>query len=252
MAEVRTTSETGGMKGVKLERFDLIPVGPLWDLATLYGRGAAKYVEHNFRKGYEWSKSYSALQRHANAWARGESWDVCPVPVGEHEDCITSHPETGESTTFKTPNGRMCYNHTGAHHMIAVAWHAFALREFENTHPGFDDRYIARPYVVEMDGESSDDGIRGEESVFKINKEHHSYSLESEVYKALRGNILEERTPVRLLNSFVLSGATGYIPRPVGIRSFELDPDEVYPVDGVAGSHKTIFCYGQNLELIDE
>ena len=148
MAEVRTTSETGGMKGVKLERFDLIPAGPLRDLATLYGRGSAKYAEHNFRKGYEWGKSYSALQRHANAWARGESWDVCPVADGKHEDCITKHPETGESTVFKTPNGLGCYNHTGAHHMTAVAWHAFALREFEETHPDYDDRYITKPYAA--------------------------------------------------------------------------------------------------------
>ena len=155
MAEVRTTSETGGMKGVKLERFDLIPAGPLRDLATLYGRGAAKYAEHNFRKGYEWSKSYSALQRHANAWARGESWDVCPVADGKHEDCITKHPETGESTVFKTPNGLGCYNHTGAHHMTAVAWHAFALREFEETHPDYDDRYITKPYAAETAPKSS-------------------------------------------------------------------------------------------------
>ena len=164
MAEVRTTSETGGMKGVKLERFDLIPAGPLQDLATLYGRGAAKYAEHNFRKGYEWSKSYSALQRHANAWARGESWDVCPVADGKHEDCITKHPETGESTVFKTPNGLGCYNHTGAHHMTAVAWHAFALREFEETHPDYDDRYVVEAPVVRISHRSSHDGIRGEES----------------------------------------------------------------------------------------
>ena len=222
MAEVRTTSETGGMKGVKLERFDLIPVGPLWDLATLYGRGAAKYVEHKFRKGSEWSKSYSALQRHANAWARGESWDVCPVAEGKHEDCITKHPETGESTVFKTPNGLGCYNHTGVHHMTAVAWHAFALREFEDTHPDYDDRYVAKSHTEESVGLNVGD------------------------------KILEERTMVRLLEPCSLAGSTGYVVGPLGIRLLELDPDEVYPVDGVAGFHKTIFCHGQNLELIDE
>lgn len=106
--EVRTTSSTGGQKGVKPERYDLIPVEPLAELARLYGFGAAKYEAHNFRKGYEWSKSYAALQRHANAFWGGEDID----------------PESGLP------------------HMASVAFHAFALSEFMQTHREFDDRYI--------------------------------------------------------------------------------------------------------------
>lgn len=105
-AEVRTVSSTGGEKGQKLARFDLIPVGPLTELAKHYGRGARKYADRNWEKGYEWSKNYAALQRHLFAFWDGEDID----------------------------------EETGTPHIVAVAWHAFALAEFMNTHPEFDDR----------------------------------------------------------------------------------------------------------------
>ncbi len=105
-AEVRTTSATGGQKGTKQARFDLIPAGPLWELAELYGAGAKKYSDHNWRKGYEWSKSFAALMRHAWLFWNGQNNDV----------------------------------ETGRHHMASVVFHAFALIEYGRTHPEFDDR----------------------------------------------------------------------------------------------------------------
>ncbi|QFG13652.1 hypothetical protein PBI_SHEPARD_45 [Arthrobacter phage Shepard] len=108
MTEVRTTSSTGGEKGTKPERYDLIPTEALATVARLYGEGAKKYAEHNWRKGYEWSKSYAALQRHANAFWEG-------IDVDEE---------------------------TGLPHMAAVVFHAFALLTFMEQHPDFDDRYI--------------------------------------------------------------------------------------------------------------
>lgn len=105
-AEVRSVSSTGGEKGTKLERYDLIPTGALADLARLYGRGAGKYADNNWMRGYEWSKSYAALQRHANLFWAGEDID----------------PEMGLP------------------HLAAVAWHAFALMTFMDQHPDFDDR----------------------------------------------------------------------------------------------------------------
>lgn len=105
--ETRVTDpNTGGQKGDKLERYDLIPVGPLAEVARHYGVGARKYEDRNWEKGYRWSLSYAALQRHANAFWSGESID----------------PE----------NGQM--------HLAAVAFHAFALMEWETTHPELDDR----------------------------------------------------------------------------------------------------------------
>lgn len=104
--EVRTVSSTGGEKGTKPERFDLIPVEPLTMLARQYGWGAEKYEDRNWEKGFEFSKSYAALQRHVNAFWAGEDTD----------------PESGLP------------------HLAAAAWHAFALMEFGTTHPEMDDR----------------------------------------------------------------------------------------------------------------
>lgn len=133
--EVRTTSSTGGQKGVKLERFDLIPVGPLRELAQHYGRGAEKYASHQWRQGYEWSKSYSALQRHLTAFWDGQDYDTCP------SDGAGCKAVTSEGEPFAVVPGISCYNHTGSHHMVAVAWHSFTLLEFKDRFPQFDDRY---------------------------------------------------------------------------------------------------------------
>ena len=105
--EVRTVNPvTGGEKGVKLARFDLLPASPLWQVAEHYGKGAEKYEDRNWERGYEWSKSFQALMRHAWSFWNGETHD----------------PETG------------------SHHMAAVVFHAFALMEFTETHPELDDR----------------------------------------------------------------------------------------------------------------
>lgn len=134
--EVRTTSATGGQKGVKLPRFDLIPVLPLTKLAEHFGKGALKYAEHQWRNGYEWSKSYSSIQRHLNDfWMGGHDYDVCS---NDPEGC--SH-ETFEGDTFVPREPDTCYNHTGSHHLDAVMWHSFVLREFAEFYPEHDDRY---------------------------------------------------------------------------------------------------------------
>lgn len=129
MTEVRLTSGTGGEKGSKLARFDLIPVEPLLALAKHYGVGAIKYDDSNWKKGYDWKLSYAALQRHANEWWSGEEW-------GEEEFVDR---ETGETV-------KVVINH-----MIAVAWHAFALYWFSE-----DDfsrgSYSPEPFHGEMPG----------------------------------------------------------------------------------------------------
>lgn len=75
MAEIRTTSATGGEKGVKPERHDLIPVKGVAAIARVFGFGAQKYADHNWRKKYEWGKSLAALNRHIDAFADGETYD---------------------------------------------------------------------------------------------------------------------------------------------------------------------------------
>lgn len=107
--EVRVTEPTtGGEKGEKPARFDLLPVGPLWEVAELYGAGAAKYAERNWEKGYSWHRSYAALQRHANLFWQGEDID----------------PETHK------------------HHLASVVFHAMAMMEWGRTHPELDDRSV--------------------------------------------------------------------------------------------------------------
>jgi hypothetical protein len=44
-------------------------------LAALYGAGALKYSDDNWKKGYAWSHSYSAALRHLDAIERGEMVD---------------------------------------------------------------------------------------------------------------------------------------------------------------------------------
>lgn len=109
--EVRSVSSTGAEKGTKPERFDLLPTAALAKVARHYGAGAEKYEDHNWRKGYEWSKSYAALQRHAAAFWGGEDID----------------------------------EETGSPHMAAVAFHALALLTYMDEHREFDDRYKPEP-----------------------------------------------------------------------------------------------------------
>lgn len=70
--EVRVTSDTGGQKGKKLQEYAHIPPAFLNAVAAVFGYGAGKYDAYNYAKGYKWTLSYSALQRHLNLFWRGE------------------------------------------------------------------------------------------------------------------------------------------------------------------------------------
>jgi len=96
MAEVRTTSSTGGEKGMKDERHSLIPTEALAAVARHYGIGARKYADHNWRRGYEWSKSYDALQRHAQAFWGGE--DIDEETGSPHMAAVASMPSPSSSS----------------------------------------------------------------------------------------------------------------------------------------------------------
>lgn len=96
-------------EGKSLIRYDLIPPGPLEDLAKLYGFGAAKYSARNWERGFAWSTPYNAALRHLQAFWNGEDMD-------------------------DGPEG------SGLPHVIALAWNAFALAQFMITHRELDDR----------------------------------------------------------------------------------------------------------------
>jgi hypothetical protein len=111
MLETKITDpKTGGEKGSKLARFDLVPPEASWALAEVYGAGLNKYPQRNWEKGYAWGLSIAALERHLNLWKRRESIDA----------------------------------ETGCHHLMQVAWHAFALFIFELRGLGTDDRAIKK------------------------------------------------------------------------------------------------------------
>lgn len=107
MSEVRIVDpETGGEKGAKDIRIHAVPVEALEELGRVYAFGEAKYDDYNFRKGYRWSLSFDALQRHLWSFWNREDRD----------------PESSY------------------HHLAHVTWHAFTLLFFSLTGRGTDDR----------------------------------------------------------------------------------------------------------------
>lgn len=101
---------TGGSKGGKVTRFDLIPVGAISEVAAVYGKGEIKYPSGpegpNWMKGMPWSWNVAAMFRHLYKWLSGQKYD--------EED--------------------------GIHHLAHVAWHCFTLMTFEQKGLGTDDR----------------------------------------------------------------------------------------------------------------
>lgn len=96
-----------GHKEQKPERFSHMPWRALRAVARRYGAGAEKYGDkYNYRRGYAWSDSFDALQRHASSF-----WE--PEP---------DDPESAED------------------HLAGVAFHALTLLNNLDSHPEHDDR----------------------------------------------------------------------------------------------------------------
>lgn len=107
MEEIITTDpNTGGQKGQKIIRMDLVPWDVIWELARHYGVGIKKYSERNWEKGYRWSLSFAAALRHLLLFWMGEEID----------------------------------KETGSKHLICAIWHLCSLVRFSNRFPELDDR----------------------------------------------------------------------------------------------------------------
>lgn len=105
--EVRVVNpKTGGAKGRKPQRLDLVPWEPINRISEVYAFGASKYDDHNWRKGYEWSLSFAALMRHMGAFWEGEDVD----------------PESGLP------------------HVAHAGFHVLTLLAFMEEHGNLDDR----------------------------------------------------------------------------------------------------------------
>lgn len=109
-----TDPDTGAQKGRKPERYSLIPPEAMAAVARVYGKGAEKYDDHNWRKGYPWTWSIDALERHLKAFIAGEDID-----------------EDGEP------------------HLAHVVWHCLTLMTFAKEHPEKDDRFHPSPKDTE-------------------------------------------------------------------------------------------------------
>lgn len=88
-------------------RTELLPVGPMLAIAEVLTFGAKKYADHNWRKGFKWSRLLGAATRHLFAFMRGEDKD----------------PETGLS------------------HLAHLGCCVLFLLEHEQRGLGEDDRY---------------------------------------------------------------------------------------------------------------
>jgi hypothetical protein len=87
-------------------RFDLLPTGPLQQLAEVYTMGAAKYSSRQWENGMDWSRCYAAAQRHMIAFWSGQDLD----------------------------------EESGLPHLAHAAFNLLALLEYAKTHPNLDDR----------------------------------------------------------------------------------------------------------------
>lgn len=105
--EVRVTSDTGGEKGQKQARLGSIDPKALLTMAEVAGFGEAKYARLNYLKGYPWSLSWDALQRHLLAFWAGQDND----------------------------------EESGLPHLAHAAWHCLALLAFLQHDLGSDDRF---------------------------------------------------------------------------------------------------------------
>lgn len=72
-------SSFSGGEGTKHDdqkaRFDLLPAGPLAQIANVLTYGAGKYTDRNWEKGIRWGRVFASTMRHLWAFWRGEALD---------------------------------------------------------------------------------------------------------------------------------------------------------------------------------
>ena len=105
--EVRVVDpKTGGVKGSKQAQLGAMDPLAIMEIAKVAGMGAVKYDRYNFLRGYRWSLSYDACQRHLHAFWGGEDLD----------------------------------EESGLYHLAHAAWHCLCLIAFSIRKRGTDDR----------------------------------------------------------------------------------------------------------------
>ena len=107
-------------------RWSLLSIPALQELVKVLEFGAKKYDSWNWSKGLSWTDTYDSLQRHLQAWMRGEDRD----------------PETGLS------------------HIAHVLCNAMFLLHFIVTRTGKDDRPLAQRVPEEENNKVNDNQRR--------------------------------------------------------------------------------------------
>lgn len=126
-----TDPETGGMKGSKDAVIGDACPKALLEVAKVYGMGRKKYARLNYLKGYAYSLSYDALQRHSMLFWAGEEKD------GEwRKQELISEGKTAEEALAQV----LEEGHSDLHHMAHAAWHCLGLLAFVIRKIGTDDR----------------------------------------------------------------------------------------------------------------
>ena len=72
---VRVLSKGGTKDDSQKNRLELIPVSGIEGIGRAMTFGAKKYADHNWAKGFNYSRLIGAAMRHLMAWTRGEDKD---------------------------------------------------------------------------------------------------------------------------------------------------------------------------------
>jgi len=105
--ETGQASSTGAMKlDDGKPRFDLMPVGPLFEVIKVYTLGAEKYGDRNMELGMPYCRIIRAGLSHFFKWINGEVYDQTD----------------------------------GQHHLASVVWCCMTLMDYETRCPEQDDR----------------------------------------------------------------------------------------------------------------
>lgn len=130
-------------------RFDLLPANAMLQTARVFSMGAEKYGDRNWELGMDWSKVTASLERHLQAFKRGEDYDK----------------ESGEL------------------HMAHVVANALFLLEYYKIYPQGDDRphsYLAPPKIaLDIDGVLADFCAAYDA---KFGKGEHGYAADTTVW----------------------------------------------------------------------
>lgn len=110
--ELNNDPKNAGRVGLRYNsdkpRCELFPSDAMLALADVYGKGAEKYDDNNWRRGMRYGICIGAAMRHIFAWMRGEN----------------------------------CDQETGCHHLAMAAWNCLAIVQWQHDDVGADDRWV--------------------------------------------------------------------------------------------------------------